>query len=108
VHGGQELQAYGPYTLAVADGLMFRALDAPECPLEAGEREQAKRNLAWGFIGRTIHDLREGRPRLALYRLRKSTLSLADWFRYARRPRRETDAGSPASSVKAQESVASS
>ncbi len=109
VHGGQELHASGPCTSAVADGLMFRALDAPECPLEADEREQAKRNLAWGFIQRAMHDLREGHPRLALYRLRKSTLSLAEWFRYARRPRRATEAGSPASSsVKAQESVTNS
>ncbi len=62
VHGGQELQAYGPYTLAAAEGQMFRALDAAECPLEPGERQQAKRNLAWGFIERAIHDLRRGAP----------------------------------------------
>ena len=86
---------------------MFRALDAPECPLEPGEREQAKRNLAWGFIQRaTARSARGTSTPGSLSGFEESTLSLADWLRYARRPRRETEAGSPAApSVKAHESV---
>jgi len=96
VHEGQESQnERSAYELADLEGTQFRALDDPECPLETAEREQAKRNLAAGFIKRALRDLRNGNSRLAIYRLRHSTLSAGEWFRYTRRPRRVTAAGTP-------------
>ena len=96
VHAGQELQRLDvSYELARLEGIMFRAIDAPECPLDAAEREQAKRNLVAGFIRRTIRDVRNVQPRLALFRLKHSGLSLVEWLRYTRRPRRQTAAGTP-------------
>ena len=92
--------ARGPYELAKAEGVLFRALDAADCPLEAAEREQAKRNLTWGFIKRTLRDVRMGRLGLAAFRLRHSTLRVGDWIRYVRHPRRETNAGTPPAHVR--------
>jgi hypothetical protein len=96
VHAGQELQQEGAaYERARLEGTLFRALDAPECPLDRAEREQAKRNLVAGFIRRALRDLRNGQPRLALYRLTHSGLSLGEWLRHTRRPRRQPAAGTP-------------
>jgi glycosyltransferase involved in cell wall biosynthesis len=104
VHAGQELQQSGrSHELARVEGLMFRALDAPGCPLDAAEREQAKRNLAGGFISRMISDVRNAQPRRALLRLKHSGLSLVEWLRYARLPKRQTAAGTPPALVKEQE-----
>ena len=66
--------------MAGIEGMNFRAVSAPECPLSDEEREQAKRNLTWGVLKRTIRDLRRGRLQLALYRLRQPTLTLTDGF----------------------------
>lgn len=96
VHAGQELQKAGAaYELARFEGVLFRALSAPECPLDAIEREQAKRNLAAGVIKRSLRDLRTGQPGLAVFRLKHSGLSFGAWLRYSRRPRRQTAAGTP-------------
>ena len=51
------------------------ALDAPECPLTPDEREQAKRNRAYHLAKRTLQDLRRGRWRFALERLRHSNMT---------------------------------
>ena len=96
IHDRQEMStARGAFELAKLEGRLYRVLDAPDCPLDEAEREQARRNLTWGFIKRTVRDLRQGHPALALYRLRHTTLSPGEWLRYARRPRRTTAAGTP-------------
>ena len=102
VHPGQELSATGPYALAKFEGTMFRALDSPDCPLDPEEREQARRNLATAFIKRALRDLRQGHPDVAIHRLRHTTLSLAEWFRYARGSRRHVTAGTPLPQVRGQ------
>jgi glycosyltransferase involved in cell wall biosynthesis len=97
VHGGQEIHKYdGQYESARLEGFMFRAIDAPDCPLDAEEREQAKRNLAAGFVKRMLRDLRFGHPGLALFRARHCGLSIGEWLRYLRRPRHDVSAGTPA------------
>ena len=96
VHDGQELRkGRGAFELAKLEGRLYRALDSPDCPLDDGERDQARRNLTWGFLKRTLRDLRQGNPALALFRLRNTTLSPGEWMRYARRQRREHGAGTP-------------
>ena len=76
-------------------GLVWRALDAPECPLTPEEREQAKRNRAFHLAKRTVQDLRWGRWQFARERLRHSNMTAADWLRYLRRPARDPFAGTP-------------
>ncbi len=96
VHATQEMQspvARGQY--ARTAGWMWDALDAPDCPLSADERRQAKRNRAYHLARRTLQDLRRGRWRFALERLRYSGMSLGDWAVYLRRPRRDANAGTP-------------
>jgi glycosyltransferase involved in cell wall biosynthesis len=96
IHATQELrQSSAPFEGAYLEGVVFRALESPDCPLDPCECEQAKRNLAAGFVKRMIRDLRYGNPRLALYRARHCDLSLREWVRYLRRPRRDASAGTP-------------
>jgi len=96
VHPAQELQsATAQSQYARVPGLVWRALDAPECPLTAEERERAKRNRAYHLARRTLQDLRRGRLRGAMDRLRHSNISAGDWLRYLRRPDRDAFAGTP-------------
>ena len=76
-------------------GLIWQTLDAPGCPLTPDEREQAKRNRAYHLAKRTLQDVRNGRGRIALERLRHSTMTPGDWLRYLRFPKRSAFAGTP-------------
>lgn len=76
-------------------GYVWDALNSPECPLEDDEREQAKRNHAFAVAKHAWRQMRRGQWRLAAYRLRACGLTLADWVRYLRRPRRSPLAGTP-------------
>jgi len=76
-------------------GIIWQAIDAPECPLTPDERVQAKRNRAYHLAKRTMQDVRRGRWRIAVERLRQSTMTTADWLRYLRRPQRSAVAGTP-------------
>jgi glycosyltransferase involved in cell wall biosynthesis len=95
VHEGQELSRGGGYEFARLERARWEALFASDCPLNAAERQLARRNQAGGIIKRLIADLRAGAWALAWYRWRHSGLSAADWLQYGRRPRRRNDAGSP-------------
>jgi hypothetical protein len=96
IHSGQELQSpASAASYARAHGEAWRALFAPDCPLEGEELEQARRNWAWTLFKHTRRDLRAGRYDLARLRLRCCGLSLRDWLRYLRRPRRQAQAGTP-------------
>jgi glycosyltransferase involved in cell wall biosynthesis len=95
IHDGQELQVHGRRALAVANGWLFRSLDATDCPLNEEEREQARRLMAWGFLKRAYLDIRRGDVGFAIDRLRLSTLTAGEWLRYARRGRRQLAAGTP-------------
>jgi len=96
LHQGQELRSpRAQRDYARVSGLVWRALDAPECPLTLEEREQAKRNRAYHLAKRTMQDLRRGRWQFARERLRHSNMTAADWLRYLRRPSRDLFAGTP-------------
>ena len=96
VHPQQELQsAAARQQYARVAGWMWQALNWPECPLIPEEREQARRNFTYHLAKRTLQDLRRGRWTFATARLRHSTLTLADWLRYLRPPRRDNLAGTP-------------
>lgn len=95
-HPGQEFQSPGlarAYARAAAHG--WEALCRPDCPLTAEERELAKRHHAVRVLRQAWWDLRDGGFALAAYRVRHAGLSLADWLRYVRRPRRNPFAGTP-------------
>ncbi len=55
LHPAQEFQsAKGQHEYARVPGLVWRALDEPDCPLTPEEREQAKRNRAYHLARRTV------------------------------------------------------
>jgi len=96
LHPGQEYQSpRAQRDYARVAGLVWRALDSPECPLTSEEREQAKRNRAFHLAKRTIQDMRRGRWRFAWARLRQSNMTAGDWLRYLRPPSRQMFAGTP-------------
>ena len=96
LHQGQEYQSpRAQRDYARVAGLVWRALDSPECPLTQEEREQAKRNRAFHLAKRTMQDLRRGRWRFAWERLRQSNMTASDWIRYLRAPARRMFAGTP-------------
>ncbi len=96
LHPAQEFQsAKGAAGYARVPGLVWRELQASDCPLTPEEREQAKRNRAYHVARRTMEDLRRGRFAFALNRLRYSSMRSGDWLRYLRRPRRDAFAGTP-------------
>jgi glycosyltransferase involved in cell wall biosynthesis len=96
LHPLQEFQsARGQREYARVPGLVWRALQAPDCPLTPEEREQAKRNRAYHVARRTLEDARRGRWQFAWDRLRHSNMGPGDWLRYLRRPKRDAFAGTP-------------
>jgi Glycosyl transferase family 2 len=96
LHPSQEFQsAKGLRQYARVPGLIWRALQQPDCPLTPDEREQARRNRAYHVARRTFEDLRRGRIEFAWNRLRYSNMSVRDWLRYLRWPRRDAFAGTP-------------
>jgi hypothetical protein len=96
VHSGQELhrpaaaQAY-----ARIQGEAWRALAAPNCPLDGEEIEQAKRNLVYSLVKHVFYDVRARHWAIARRRLRHAGLAWSDWLRYVRLPRRNALAGTP-------------
>jgi hypothetical protein len=96
MHPQQEFQSLtAQMQNAQMPGLVWQAIDAPDCPLTMDEREQAKRNRAYHLAKRTVQDIRRGRWRIAAERLRLSKMTAADWLAYLRRPRRTAIAGTP-------------
>jgi hypothetical protein len=96
VHSGQHLQqpeaAKDSIALAPAT---WAALNDPLCPLTETERRQAKRNVCFSVAKKVYADLRGRALRRASQRVLGSGLSLGDWIRYLRRPRRGRLAGTP-------------
>lgn len=95
-HPGQELiSAKAQWEYLQVLGEFWKVLHSPNCPLDANEREQAKRNWTW-LVGRDIlRDLSSGRIRKARNRLTCSTITTRQWLRYFRRQTRNTFAGTP-------------
>jgi glycosyltransferase involved in cell wall biosynthesis len=96
IHPSQEFQSErAQRQYAKMAGSIWQALDAPACPLTPAEREQARRNRAYHLAKRTLEDVRRGRWRIAAERLRFSNMTVGDWLKYLRRPRRNAIAGTP-------------
>jgi hypothetical protein len=95
-HAGQALQATGvARQYATVTAHAWRALSAPECPLDAGEREQARANVAFGTAKSIWQAVRGGHFSLAWWRAQSSGISPAEWIRYLRPPQRSVLAGTP-------------
>lgn len=95
-HAGQERQqprAQRQYAAAAARG--WAALKEPGCPLSTSERLQARRNHAASVARQAWHALRAGDVSLAVFRVTHAGLSVGEWLRYLRRPRRHSHAGTP-------------
>ncbi|HEX2644273.1 MAG TPA: glycosyltransferase family A protein [Thermoanaerobaculia bacterium] len=96
IHPGQELQSpKSAASYALAHGEAWRALQAPDCPLQGEELQQARRNWAWNLFKITYRDLRSSQWGNAWLRLRSCGVSPADGLRYLRRPKRHFNAGTP-------------
>jgi len=95
-HPDQEFQSErAALEYAIVPGHAWRALGSPECPLEPAELEVARRNHTFGTAKAIWLDARAGRWRAAARRVRRSGLTIADWLRYLRFPRRSALAGTP-------------
>lgn len=96
VHAGQEVQRPGVATqYARAAARVWQALNAGECPLDLPERETARRNHVFRVARAALADARAGRWSAAWDRLRLAGLSVGEWARYLRLPRRTAMAGTP-------------
>ncbi|MDE3156915.1 MAG: glycosyltransferase family 2 protein [Acidobacteriota bacterium] len=96
VHQDQEMSkpaAAREYAALSAD--VWQALRTDGCPLAAPEREQARRNWAFNVVRTAGRHLRRGRVRVACMQVVLSGLSVSDWLRYLRLPRRDPLAGTP-------------
>lgn len=99
VHAGQEIaNARSTDDYARAAGLAWVMLNAPECPLDAPAREQAKRNHAFTAARGAFRHARRGRWHAARSVLSHAGLQPIEWLHYLRPPRRNTSAGTPARS----------
>jgi len=97
VHEGQEQgRAVARLDYARASAAAWRALNAPDCPLDRDACERAKRNWLFTVARGAWRDARRGRFGDAAAILRYAGVDLADWVRYLRRPRRMASAGTPA------------
>ena len=96
VHGGQHLQTEsGQYDALPLFRQFWDALESADCPLTSDERAHAKRNAAYKLARKVLQDLRRGHWRFAGERIHASSMSLAEWFKYLRPPRRSKFAGTP-------------
>ena len=99
VHAGQQLsnrKSQMDYVLAGAAA--WRTLNATICPLSPNAREQAKRNLLYTTLRGAWRKARRGQFDAAVSAIWHGGPNVVDWVRYLRPPRREADAGTPATS----------
>lgn len=75
----------------------WRALTAPDCPLDPAERELAKRNLAFVTARRIWRYLKRGEWSLASLCFHSSGMTAYEWLTYLRRQRRTWMIGTPLS-----------
>jgi hypothetical protein len=102
VHDDQVIhESWAKYEAARLEAPRWRAIDAPESPLTAVEREIAKRNQAYGIARRVLADALGRQWKLAWVRFVNCGLSTGDWIHYLRTPRRRATAGSPATEAAA-------
>ncbi len=96
VHPGQHLASpKAGFDRASINGRVWQALNAPDCPLDFAGRHSAKINWTWIIAKEIYYDLRARRFDLAWFRYRRSGLTVQDWLRYLRPPKRDRFAGTP-------------
>jgi glycosyltransferase involved in cell wall biosynthesis len=92
-HPGQEPVV--PGDLALRCDAMWNMLNSGNSPLVGEELEQAKRNWCWRVTRYSWQELFQGRWKAGLEIACGSRISIAEWIRYFRRPRRSDAAGVP-------------
>ena len=93
-HPGQAFQ--GPDVLreyATLNGHMWRALGAPECPLDDLDKATGRRNVAFSTAKSAWYAAKAGDLSLAWHRVAASGIRAGEWLRYLRPPRRSAQAG---------------
>jgi Glycosyl transferase family 2 len=96
VHAGQELSSpKSALQYAQSVGAAWTMLNSPRCPLAAETREQAKRNFAYSQARGAFRHFRRRRFASSAAIVRHSRMSVVDWLRYLRPPRRTASAGTP-------------
>jgi len=96
VHAGQEAaKPANDLAFAQSAGVAWQMLNSSECPLTGEALALAKRNFAFVQARGMYRFVRRGKPTSALQIVRHSGLSMSDWVRYLRPPRRTRDAGTP-------------
>ena len=103
VHAGQELaKPSNVAAFALAASEAWRMLNSEDCPLTGEACGQAKRNFAFSQARGIYRHVKAGRVQTAAVVARHLGLSLADWTRYLRPPRRSASAGTPAPAAESQ------
>ena len=93
-HPGQAFQAPNvARQYATLNGHLWRALGAPECPLDDHDRAMGRRNVAFSTAKSAWQAAKGGDLGLAWHRLAASGIRASEWLRYLRPPRRSPDAG---------------
>ena len=96
VHAGQEAaKPANDLAFAQSAGVAWQMLNSSECPLTGEALALAKRNFAFVQARGIYRFVRRGKLTSALQVVRHSGLSMSDWVRYLRPPRRTRDAGTP-------------
>ena len=99
VHDGQELGVTsGRERLDASlqfESRRWAALFEDDCPLPEPVRDIARRNVAYLQFKDVIREVRAGALSNAARRVTSGGISIAQWLRYLRRPRRRWDAGTP-------------
>lgn len=95
VHGGQEICTANASDVAARSATLWQILNAPDCPLSGQELEQAKRNWCWRVGRYSWAEIVRGQWKAGITIASESGISVVEWIRYFRRPRRSDAAGVP-------------
>lgn len=96
VHPGQQLLRRDvTIQYARVNARIWQALNADECPLDSAELETARRNHVFKVARGALAELLGGRWSVGWAQVRFAGLSVGDWARYLRVPRRTAMAGTP-------------
>ncbi len=95
-HAGQEITtSRAAVSSAKLYGLVWRFLCDERVPLTPAQLRTAKSNWLWAISRRTWESVRQRRPLLLRTIIAEGKITVADWVRHLRRPRRTLAAGTP-------------
>lgn len=96
VHAGQEISSpTSALHYAQSADAAWTMLNSSQCPLAAETREQAKRNFVYSQARGAFRHFRRRHFAASAAIVRHSSMSVIDWLRYLRPPRRTAFAGTP-------------